>query len=87
MLNPQYYHSLRPGDSVQFENKMYRVQVDKGWKYIYPEINGKRTKIDLQQRMFKPGTWADWVLNGWDRHYDWHEYKTYADAEMAWVGL
>lgn len=86
MLNVQYAHQIKKGDSVQFENKMYRVQEDKGWLYIYPMVNGKRTKIDIDRLFFKPGTEADWVFNEWWKIYDeYDQFRTFAAAELAWV--
>lgn len=82
----QYAHQIKKGDSVQFENKMYRVQEDKGWLFIYPVINGKRKKIDIKSLFFDPGSMADWAINGWWRLYPEYElYRDFAMTEMAWV--
>lgn len=78
----QCIENTKDGDSVQFENKMYRVQNDKGWLFIYATINGKRKKVDLKRILFSAGTIADYVFNGWFEQYDYETYKSFAEAEM-----
>ena len=86
MIEVQYAHQFKKGDSVHFENKMYRVQEDKGWLFIYPVINGKRTKIDIKALFFEPGTEADWAINGWWQIYPQYEmYRDFAMAEIKWI--
>lgn len=85
-IPPQYFIHIKKGDSVQFENKMYRVQDDKGWLYIYPVVNGKRKKVDVRTLFFEPGSKADWAINGWWKIYpDYELYRDYANTEIAWL--
>jgi hypothetical protein len=86
MNDIQYFVSIKKGDSVQFENKMYRVQDDKGWLHVYPVVNGKRKKVDIKTLFFEPGTEADWAINGWWRLYPEYDlYKSFMSAELSWI--
>lgn len=44
----QTVDDYKKGDSVNFHNKTFRVQDDKGWKHIVVTENGKRKKYDLK---------------------------------------
>lgn len=81
--NPTYFIHIKKGDSVHFRNKVYRVQEDKGWLYIYPIIDGKRTKVDIRRLFFEPGTKADWVFNEWWKFYELEEYMSFCKYELA----
>lgn len=88
MINLSEYQcveTLKEGCSVQYQNKMYRVQNDKGWLFISPTLNGKRTKVDAKRLLMKAGTKADWIFNGWFELYDFSTFKSFAEAEMNWV--
>lgn len=88
MAVAQYAHQFKKGDSVQFKNKMYRVQDDKGWLHIYPVVNGKRIKMGIEKLFFEPGTEADWAINGWWQLYpDYKLYQSFVSAEMAWIKI
>ena len=82
----QCVENIKEGHSVQFENKMYRVQNDKGWLYIYPNIKGKRKKKDVKSLLFEAGTIADYIFNGWWGIYNSFElYKQYTKTELNWL--
>ncbi len=83
----QCIENTREGDSVQFENKMYRVQNDKGWLFIYPTVNGKRIKIGIDRILYNAGIEQDYVFsNGyWFLEYDFNTYQSFAKAELSWV--
>lgn len=83
--HPQYFISIEKGDTVQYGIGTFRVQEDKGWLYIYPNINGKRKKIDVRDCLFEFGTYADWIFNGWADHYTWPEYESFTKHELLCV--
>lgn len=81
--NPKYFINCKKGDSVQHWSGVFRVQEDKGWLYIYPTINDKRTKVDVKQCFFEPGTEADWVFNDWWKFYELEEYLSFSKYELS----
>lgn len=86
MLNPQYYHQIKKGDTVTVYNGSYRVQEDRGHLHIVMKVNGQRKKQTITPDMFcEPGTKADYILNGWFQFYEWEEFQSYAEAELKWV--
>lgn len=82
--NYQCFENLKKGDSVQYHNKMHRVQEDKGWLFIQVTDNGKRVKKDAKSLLMKAGTLADYIFNGWFEKYDFETYQSFATAEMEW---
>ncbi len=83
-INYQCFENLKKGDSVQYRNKMHRVQEDKGWLFIQVTDNGKRVKKDAKSLLMKAGTKADWIFNGWFEKYDFETYRSFATAEAEW---
>lgn len=84
----QCVENLKAGDSVQYENKLHRVQNDKGWLFIQVTENGKRKKIDACRLVFKCGSEADYIFNGWFQIYSSYElYHSFISAELSWVSL
>lgn len=81
----QCIENTKEGYSVQYQNKMYRVQDDNGWLLIYPTINGKRKKIAIKRILFEAGTIQDYVFNGWFELYEFETYLLFAKAEMTWL--
>ena len=80
----QCIENVKEGDSVQFEGKMYRVQNDKGWLYIYPTVRGKREKVGIERLLFNAGTMGDYVFNGWFQIYkSFEEFKNYMEWELT----
>ena len=78
----QCIENLKAGDSVQFQNKSYRVVNDKGWLHIYPTVNGKRVKVDAKKGLFNYGSFQDWLFNGWFEQYEYEQFKTFAEADI-----
>jgi hypothetical protein len=80
----QYIEQVSEGCSLQYKGKVYRVQNDKGWLFIFVTIDGKRKKIgiDKVQVWFEYGSFPDWVFNEWWRVYpDFETFRTFATSE------
>jgi hypothetical protein len=87
MSQPQYFNQIKKGFTVSYSNSNYRVQDDgKGYLHIIVFENGKRKKIGIDKlSFFYPGTKADWVFNEWWKIYEWEEFESFANAELAWL--
>lgn len=88
MLNPQYKHQIKKGDTVRYGAKHYPVQKDRNYLHIIVFEGGKRKKIGLDnigQGFFEPGSEADYIFNGWWEYYELEEFLSFASAELSWV--
>ncbi len=80
----QHLETIEKGDSVQYGNRLYRVQEDKGWLFIIVSELGRRKKIGVDKlAYFSYGSFQDWVFNEWWRDYP--EYETF--RHIAKVGI
>jgi hypothetical protein len=85
MIERQYIQQFKKGDSVQYKNKMHRIQEDHGWLFIQVSELGKRKKIGLDKIcLFEYGSYQDWIFNEWWRQYpDYGIFKQFAEHEKA----
>lgn len=84
MTDIQYIENVSEGSSLQYNGKVYRVQNDKGWLFIFATVDGKRKKVDIKKVKvwFDYGSEPDWIFNEWYRIYPEYEiFKQYADNE------
>lgn len=63
----QSINDYKKGDSVNFGNKSFRVQDDKGWKHIVVTENKKRKKYDLKLVLELNDLET---VDGWQRIYE-----------------
>ena len=59
----QCIEDIKVGDSVQYNDKMHRVQDDKGWLFIQVTENGKRVKKGIDRILFRKGSLQDYIFN------------------------
>lgn len=88
MINPQYKHQIKKGDTVKYGTRCYPVQQDRKYLHIIIFEDGQRKKIGLDkigQGFFEPGSEADYIFNGWWEHYELDEFLSFAAAEMNWL--
>lgn len=83
---PQYYSQFKKGDTVTYQNKSYRVQEDRGHKYIIVKTSGGREKINLKRLFpFEPGTLQDYIFNSWFELYDQTTFLQFANCELVLI--
>ena len=83
---PQYYSQFKKGDTVTYNKKSYRVQEDRGHKYIIVKTSGEREKINLKRLFpFEPGTLQDYIFNGWFELYDQATYFQFVNCELIFI--
>lgn len=84
MIDYQYIEQVKEGCSLHYCGRVYRVQNDKGWMFVFATVEGKRKKIGIEkvQVWFEYGSYQDWVFNNWYQVYsDYEIFKQYADVE------
>lgn len=87
MIEAQYFHQIKKGDTVTLWCGSYRVQEDRGNLYVVTKINGQRKKITITPSLFfEPGSEGDYAINGWWQLYDDYEmFRSFIMAELKWV--
>lgn len=84
MIDYQYIEQIKEECSLQYCGRVYRVQNDKGWLFIFATIGGKRKKISIEkvQVWFEYGSSQDWIFNEWYNLYpDYETFKSFAENE------
>jgi len=85
MIEPKYIEQLRPGDRVQYMQKLHTVQEYRGRLFIQYTESGERKRLYMEHHpdyLFEYGTEADWVFNEWWKIYpDFEIFISFAEHE------
>lgn len=87
MIEPKYIQQLKPGDCVQYMQKLHTVQQFRNRLFIqYTNEAGERKRLYMENHpdyLFPYGSYADWVINEWWKIYpEYGVFKSFAEQEL-----